>query len=286
MEIHQEANQHEGNNWIVVTDLDGTLLDHHDYSFEAALETLEKLKRHKMPIIINSSKTASEIEELRSSLNNQHPFIVENGSGLMIPKNYFANQPEGSESLGPYWEVTLGKPRTELIEKLNKLPPEFKQYYRSYHQSSVEDIMRITSLSREQAECSMDRRYTEPLQWLGNSDQRKQFFWHLHKQHIHFTEGGRFIHLMGHTNKGSATTWLAKHYEKEYQKKVKIVALGDGNNDVDMLKAADVAIVVKSPVNKPPKFEHRCKIMTDKTGPEGWSEAIETLFFEHIETEL
>ena len=91
---------------------------------------------------------------------------------------------------------------------------------------------------------------------------------------------------MGHTNKGSATSWLAKHYEKEYDKKVKIVALGDGNNDVDMLKSADVAVVVRSPVNKAPKFDHPCKIITSNTGPTGWSEALNELFFEHAEPQL
>ncbi|MFT6388020.1 MAG: mannosyl-3-phosphoglycerate phosphatase family protein [Cellvibrionaceae bacterium] len=273
-------------NWIIVTDLDGTLLDHNTYSFEAAIATLEKLKQHNMPVVINSSKTASEIEELRSTLNNPHPFIAENGSGIMIPKQYFTKQPDASERFGAYWEVILGKPRIQIIDALKKLPPQFKQYYRSYHQSAVDDIIRITGLSREQAECSMDRRYTEPLQWLGDSYQRKQFFWHLHKQHIHFTEGGRFIHLMGHTNKGSATSWLAKHYEEEYKKKVKVVALGDGNNDIDMLKTADVAVVVRSPVNKPPELDHRCKIVTEKTGPEGWAEAIEKLFFGHAKSQI
>lgn len=276
-----ELETDDQSNWIIVTDLDGTLLDHHTYSFEAAIETLEKLQKYNVPVVINSSKTASEIEELRLTLKNSHPFIVENGSGILIPNQYFTQQPDASERIGAYWEVILGKPRLQIIDSLKKLPPEFKHYYRSYHQSEVDDIMRITGLSREQAECSMERRYTEPLQWLGDSNQRKQFFWHLHKQHIHFTEGGRFIHLMGHTNKGSATAWLAKHYEEEYKKKVKVVALGDGNNDIDMLKSADVAVVVRSPVNKLPKFDHRCKIITEKTGPEGWAEAIEKLFFEH-----
>lgn len=272
---------HEQVNWIVITDLDGTLLDHHTYSFAAANSTLQKLQQHKIPVIINSSKTASEIEELRTTLDNQHPYIVENGSGILVPKGYFSQQPEDSIKLGHYWEVILGKPRSAIIDTLKKLPLELKQYYRSYNQCTVEDIMRMTGLTREQAECSMDRRYTEPLQWLGDSQQRKQFFWYLHKQHIHYTEGGRFIHLMGHTNKGSASSWLAKHFAKEYQKPVKIVALGDGNNDIDMLKAADVAVVVKSPVNKAPLFDHPCKIITKKTGPEGWKEAIEHLFFNH-----
>ncbi len=271
--------------WIIVTDLDGTLLDHHTYSFIPAINALNKLKQYNTPIIINSSKTAGEINGLRKQLNNQHPFVTENGSGIFVPKNYFSHKLDISEEGGHYWKVNLGRSREQLIAALKKLPAEFNQYYRSYHQSTVDDIIQMTGLSKEQAERSMRRDYTEPLQWLGNEEQRKQFYWHLYKQHIHFTEGGRFIHLMGHTNKGSATSWLAQQYEKHYGENVKVVALGDGKNDIDMLKAADIAVVVKSPINDAPIFDHPCKIITKKTGPSGWSEAIHQLFFKQAETQ-
>ena len=48
---------------LVFTDLDGTLLDHHDYSYDAALPTLRRLKKANIPLIFNTSKTAAEVEE-------------------------------------------------------------------------------------------------------------------------------------------------------------------------------------------------------------------------------
>lgn len=271
--------------WIVVTDLDGTLLDHHTYSFEAAKATLEKLRLHNVPVIINSSKTAAEIKDIKNDLANEHPFIVENGSGILIPKSYFSFQPEGTDSQENYWEMILGCPRSQILKKLDTLNTEYKNHYKSFSQSSVHEIMELTGLKEEEAKSSMIRAYTEPLLWTGDDDLKKQFFGQLYKQRIHFTEGGRFIHLMGHTNKGSATAWLAKQYEKQSGVPVKIVALGDGKNDIDMLKMADIAVVVKSPTNKPPEFNHSHKIMTDQTSPEGWSDAIETLFFKQTEPE-
>lgn len=265
--------------WLIVTDLDGTLLNHHDYSFADALETLNKLEEHGIPVIINSSKTTAEIEQLRRDLNNQNPFIVENGSGVLIPKTYFKQCPEGAEEWGEYWEVVLGKPRAELLAGLEKLPKIFKPYYQSYNDSSIEDVMAMTGLSYAEATASKDRRYTEPLKWSASATQKLEFFRALRKQHLHYTEGGRFIHLMGQTNKGSAMIWLARYHANQYKKNIRILALGDANNDIDMFTAADIAAVIKSPVNPPPEFDHAHKIMSTETGAAGWAEVIESLFF-------
>lgn len=267
--------------WLIVTDLDGTLLNHHDYSFQAAQTTLDKLDANGIPVIINSSKTTAEIKQLRSEMNNHSPFIVENGSGVLIPKTYFKECPEDAQEWGDYWEVILGKPRAELLAGLEQVPSLFKRYYNSYSHSSVDDVMQMTGLTHSEAAASMDRRYTEPLQWIASSTQKLAFFNALRKQHLHYTEGGRFIHLMGQTNKGSAMTWLARHHAKQYNKTIRIVALGDANNDIDMFTAADIAVVIRSPVNPPPVFDHAHKIMSTETGAAGWAEVIESLFFKN-----
>ncbi len=267
----------EPDQWLVVTDLDGTLLDHHTYSFEAARKTLDALEYRKIPVVINSSKTTSEIKQLRLSLNNKHPFIVENGSAIMIPNNYFSAPIKNATLQGNFWEIILGRSRDKIIDQLNKLPSSIKNHYRSYHQSTINDIVKMTALSNDEARLSMDRHYTEPLQWLGTPDQREDFLKYIQMQNIHYTEGGRFIHLMGSTHKGSATTWLAKHYQQQYKKNINVIALGDGKNDIDMLKAADIAIVIRSPVNDPPIFDHPHKIISNHIGPTGWAETLEDL---------
>ncbi len=265
--------------WLIVTDLDGTLLDHHTYSFEAAKKTLKALKQHKIPVVINSSKTTREIEQLRLSLQNKHPFIVENGSAIMVPEHYFSTHIKEARLRGHFWEVIIGSSRDQITSQLNRLPSKIKSRYRSYHQSKISDIVKITGLSSAEAALSMDRHYTEPLQWLGTAEQREEFLQYIQTQKIHYTEGGRFIHLMGNTNKGNATKWLANHYQQEYKKNIKVIALGDGKNDIDMLKAADIAIVIRSPVNDPPTFDHPHKIVSNHTGPTGWAETLEDIIF-------
>lgn len=272
-------NETQSVHWIVVTDLDGTLLNHHDYSFDSAIPVLEKLHEYGIPVVINSSKTRAEIESLRLLMKNQQPFITENGSGILIPKALSDYQPPEAESLGEYWEVILGKPRSAMLASLKSIPKDLKACYKGYHESTVEDVMEMTGLSRGDALASKNRHYTEPLKWLGTAAQKMDFYRELRKRHIHHTEGGRFIHLMGQTNKGSAVLWLSNYYQSVYQKPVKVVALGDAANDIDMLSTADIACVIKSPVNPPPEFDHPHKIMSQAMGDEGWAEVINSIFF-------
>ena len=71
--------------WVVVTDLDGSLLDHHTYSFEAALPALSVLKEEGIPLILNTSKTRSECQDLAQKLGLLTPIVVENGGGISFP---------------------------------------------------------------------------------------------------------------------------------------------------------------------------------------------------------
>ena len=74
--------------YVVFTDLDGTLLDHYSYSWSEAAESLKKLSRLGIPVIINTSKTADEVITLQKEMALNAPFIVENGSALYIPKDF------------------------------------------------------------------------------------------------------------------------------------------------------------------------------------------------------
>ena len=43
--------------WLVVTDLDGTMLNHHSYDVEDARMAVLKLQDKHIPVILNTSKT-------------------------------------------------------------------------------------------------------------------------------------------------------------------------------------------------------------------------------------
>ena len=50
------------------TDLDGCLLNKHDYDFAPALLVLERLQRLEIPVILSSSKTEAEMRPLSVEL--------------------------------------------------------------------------------------------------------------------------------------------------------------------------------------------------------------------------
>src|SRR4051794_3392531 len=93
---------------LVLSDLDGTLLDHTTYAFDAARAALERLRDARVPLVLCTSKTRAEVEPLRAALDNAHPFIVENGGAVYVPVGYFPFGIEGAERRGDYAVVPLG----------------------------------------------------------------------------------------------------------------------------------------------------------------------------------
>ncbi len=58
---------------MVFTDLDGSLLDHHSYSFVAREPALDHLRLASISVVPASSKTAAEILLLRDALGTTDP---------------------------------------------------------------------------------------------------------------------------------------------------------------------------------------------------------------------
>ncbi len=55
--------------YLIFTDLDGTLIDHQNYSLGANDKIIKKLTQNSHQVIINSSKTYSEIKKLINTLH-------------------------------------------------------------------------------------------------------------------------------------------------------------------------------------------------------------------------
>jgi predicted mannosyl-3-phosphoglycerate phosphatase (HAD superfamily) len=53
-------------NILVFTALDDALLDHYSYSYDAAKDGLEHIRRQQIPMIFTTSKTRVEIERLQA----------------------------------------------------------------------------------------------------------------------------------------------------------------------------------------------------------------------------
>ena len=256
-------------NLVVVTDLDGTLLDHNTYSFEPARPALHCLERLHIPLVLSSSKTAAEILDLRSQLDNREPFIVENGAGIMLP-----------EAGGEYKKINLGLNREAVLDILNKLPMEIKSLFRGFADMTADEIMDRTGLSNEQAVKAMQRDFTEPVVWEGNAAQWQQFRTELEQQGLTLTRGGRFIHISGSADKGKALQWLKEYFIHHHDGQVRILALGDSDNDRSMLEQADYAVIIRSPAHKPPAVMATNLLISEEYGPAGWNRCVMKLLEE------
>jgi mannosyl-3-phosphoglycerate phosphatase len=256
---------------IVFTDLDGTLLDDRTYSFDAALPALDLLRRQNVPLVFCTSKTRAEVELWRTRLGVNHPFIVENGGAVYIPKNYFPFRIPNARQRDDYAVVEFGAPYEELVVDLNILSRESGCEVWGFHDMSVTELALRSFLPVHQAELAKRREYDEAFEILSPGAYR--LLEAIGKRGRKWTRGNRFYHIMGHNDKAVAVECLAALYRKAHRE-VQTIGVGDGWNDVQFLSAVDIPVLVRSRLDTAIKrVEPRC-IVTDAPGPHGWNHAM------------
>lgn len=267
---------------IIFTDLDGSLLDHFSYQFDVALATLKALDKNKIPIVCATSKTFAELCEIRKKLNNAHPMIVENGAAIYIPKGYFSDEVlrevKIDDAIQGYQRISFSRSRTYWSTLLDKIEGISVDAWQSFSAMELEGIIEHTGLSKTQAMQANEREFSEPVLWLGTQTQKAEFIAQLSALGANVLEGGRFLHITDHTDKGKTLNTLCQLYEKHFQCNICSIALGDGKNDLPMIYQANQGVLIRSQANPLPEFDHQTNIyVTDKCGPKGWVEAVECL---------
>jgi len=262
--------------FLVFTDLDGSLLDHHSYSYRDALPQLRSLEARGIPVIPVTSKTRVEIERLREELGNGHPFIAENGAAIFIPCGYFDNQPPATVERDGYWVHEISLPRAHWLTLLGELEQDFGGDFDYFHRAGVEGIMRMTNLSRERAAEANLREYSEPVKWFGSERDRDVFLQRLREAGAQVLAGGRFLSVGGDCDKGRALQWLRQVYlQAQPALHCHDLAIGDSRNDCAMLEAAESALLIRSTVHDFPVLERNHGVLySDDYGPAGWAQGV------------
>lgn len=264
--------------FVVFTDLDGTLLDHYSYSWEAASGSLKKLQAMGIPIIINTSKTAPEVITLQKSMDIKAPFIVENGSALFLPFGFcdeLVQEFSDIEEYKGFYVLVFGKHRQEILHAVYNERAAEGLKFSGFYDWTVEQLMANTGLSEEAAHTSMTREYSEPFIWQDSGVAYSRFAESMEAHGVRLLSGGRFEHAIGNTDKAKPIRFLKNRLFNNTS--TKIVCLGDTSNDISMLELADIPVCVKSPVAKYPQLSHTCAYHTQEVGPKGWREAIEKI---------
>ncbi|WPJ96856.1 HAD-IIB family hydrolase [Coraliomargarita algicola] len=219
---------------LFVTDLDATFLDH-SYSWAQAAPAILRLRNLGVPLVLNSSKTLAEMEDLAKALDLDSPIVAENGGLLAIRK----------ERPGDYSVEIKGIPRSEILLAAHDLRRQLGYRFEGFADWTDQELAERTGLSVPQAQRSRSRLATEPITWNDTELHRLAFADALASHGIRMLQGGRFWHLMGSADKADGSAAALKYYQdREPDVDWVLVALGDSANDTAMLEAADIAVVI------------------------------------------
>ncbi|HWQ03018.1 MAG TPA: HAD-IIB family hydrolase [Candidatus Nitrosotenuis sp.] len=264
---------------ILFTDLDSTLLDHHTYSWRAAEDALAELRRRKVPLVFCTSKTRAEVEFLRRKMNNEHPFITENGGGVFIPHGYFRHRIEAAKTVKTYHCIALARPYEEISAALDDLARDAGVEVVGFHHLRPKEVAENCGLPVPQAELAKLRDFDEPFFFAGSTPVAEARFEALARERrFDLTRGSRFWHLHAGSDKGRAVRELMNHFRQSRRgERLRSIGLGDALNDLPMLTAVDKAILVQrhdgsydqSVVEKIPRIT-----LAGAPGPEGWNRAV------------
>jgi mannosyl-3-phosphoglycerate phosphatase family protein len=262
---------------IVITDLDGTLLDAATYSFDAALPALDLLRRREVPLVICSSKTRAEIEVYRERLGNRHPFIAENGGGIYIPRGYFPFAVDAAER-GDLLVIELGRPYAEVRAVFERLRDELRSPVRGFGDMTPQEVGELTGLTPAEAALAHQREHCEPFIFTGPPDER--FLQAIEASGLRWTQG-RFFHIMGNHHKGKAVDLLRELYQRDGTK-TELIGLGDSLNDMQFLLTVDrPALVRRQDGTHDPRIAIPWLYQTEGIGPAGWNEAVLRFLDDH-----
>ena len=252
--------------WIV-TDLDGTLMDE-NYDISPARNTLKLLAELNIPVIPCTSKTASEVRYFRKENGLMDPFIVENGAAI-----YGYNKNNLSE-----WELILGNSYKELRSILINISKTINYDLTPLNDLNRSQIFELTGLSDEGISRALDRQWSVPF--LNPPDDIFEKIKIVSKSYnVHVFKGNRMSHLLSsNSHKGEAVNKLKLFLQN---KDVKIIALGDSQNDLPLLEYADISIVIpgKNGANKSLQhgIDKGCFRLANAPHAQGWSNSVEDI---------
>lgn len=264
--------------FIVSTDLDGTLLDHHDYSHAAAMPALRRCQALKIPVILNTSKTLQEAQQLQSKLGLMLPLIVENGSALLFNENVLL--PQDYDDQGDDAGIVFGVKRSAVLEFIDLTRRQYGWDFEGFNDWSVQEIANRTGLTYDQAKLASIKQYSEPIVWNDDAQSLSDFTRQIEQAGFRLLRGGRFYHIQGRTDKAKPLLWLKRNPHVVFpdwdgNQTLKLICLGDNHNDVAMLNIADFPVCVRSPVAQFPELSTEQPVFhTQGFGPKGWNEAL------------
>jgi mannosyl-3-phosphoglycerate phosphatase family protein len=264
--------------WLVFTDLDGTLLDAHTYSAEPARPALELLAARAIPVVFCSSKTAAEQRSIRVELGlPPAPFIVENGSAIIVHEEAGLAVTDWSivrDQAGERVRI-LGRPADEVRSGIRRAAKAAGLETTGYSDLSVAQVAGLTGLDPSAAERARRRDYSETLINAFSPAGWAALEAALLQEGLSCRHGGRFRTVTGiGADKGRAARLVAGFYSTAKGMPVVTAGLGDSANDESLLATVDRPYLLARPDGTWAPLQAPGLERVQQAGPHGWHAAI------------
>ncbi len=259
---------------LIFTDLDGTLLDHHSYSAKPADHLLWQLRDQSIADIIPiTSKTYYELQALQQSVPIDETIsVTENGSVISAPLGVpFLDD-------GRPHKIIAGIKYEKILEQINMLPQQLRQHILGFDDMSVAAVAKTTGLDVDDARRAKQRDASEPFLWSGSDEAYSKLRAIMTVAGIQIQRGGRFYHFTGQATKEQAMKTIINAFSAQQPESHFIsIALGDGPNDLAMIEAADIGVIMPNAdgIRIDSELPHVRKAATP--GPRGWVSVIKEI---------
>lgn len=249
---------------VIVSDVDGTLLDHRGQWFTAPVllrEQLHALTQRvlgRVIVVLASSRTIDELTALQRCLGMQGPCIGEDGAVLSMDTPVDARAFEqasrirGDRGVVQIDGIIRGR-RTLALFRLGASSATIRQQLRAWPSTTADlacaPTARLAALGfrtgRQQQRALQSRRASvllDPTQWranrlvaAGNAPVSPD---------LDIVRGGRWLTATMGAGKGPATDLLRAYINCSTSSACHVVGIGDGANDQSLLRTVDLAFAV------------------------------------------
>ena len=250
---------------LIFTDLDGSLLNRDTFKFDEIKKFLKDLVSKGIFIIPNSSKTENEIIDFNQELGENLTYISENGSVINGLNLLNINFPD---------KIVLSREKNE-IQKIfeSKISKNLKDKCKFITRMEKKKQIEILGLSNDKLKNALSRKYSIPFLFDGNKNERDKLNKSITKNGLSLQEGGRVINLCDKVNKVKSMNRVIKIFKK-IEKNIKVIAVGDNYNDLEMLKNSDVPCLVFNDRFKLDEIFIDNLIISNQPSPLGWADVI------------
>ncbi|MBF2087345.1 MAG: HAD hydrolase family protein [Synechococcales cyanobacterium K44_A2020_017] len=281
---------------LIFTDLDGTLLNADDYGYDAALPVLQALHQQQIPVIPVTSKTRREVAALRQQIAPQDPFIVENGSAIFLTRGdrrFDLAAVHGSitdstdtdstdtdstdtDSTETLQMCRLGCTYDEARRALVELSRLLNIPLQGFGDLSAAALQDLTGLPLSAIPLAQARDFTEPFV-MPKTIHPDQLDAAVQQLGMGVVVGDRFSHLIGlHAGKGRAVRLLVAAYQSVIpEQSIYTIGLGNSPNDLEMLEAVDLPMVIPGSSGAHPALSDRGWQIAPESGSRGWAIAVQ-----------